>query len=91
MSLPVIHGKRVCYLHAVQATQNGYRTGEMAASIMGISVTDQGAKLAYWPPAICQFTQLTSLNLSGNTITYIPQSVASLCSLKVCCRWLEQR
>lgn len=66
-----------------QVTSCGLAAQEAAPHVTAVSVTNQGAQLAFWPPALCTFTALSSINLSGNAITFIPQSVQALTGLKV--------
>lgn len=68
-------------LHAV--TSCGLAAQQAAPHVTAVSVTNQGAQLAFWPPALCTFTALSSINLSGNAITFIPQSLQALTGLKV--------
>lgn len=45
----------------------------------------QNAQLTFWPPALGRFSGLTSINLAGNAITFIPQSIEALTGLQVRC------
>jgi hypothetical protein len=68
---------------AAQVTSCGLTAQQAKQHITSVSVINQGAQLAFWPPALCTFTALSSINLSGNAITFIPQSIQALTGLKV--------
>lgn len=67
---------------ALQITSCGLTAQSVKKTVTSISVTGQGAQLAHVPPAVCQFTSLTSLNLSNNSITFLPQAVQDLQGLQ---------
>jgi hypothetical protein len=46
-------------------------------------VRGTGKQLSLWPPTLSHFSHLTTIDLSGNAITYIPQSAAALTKLQV--------
>lgn len=66
----------------MQVTSCGLTAQAVQAAVAFISVSNQGQQLSYWPPAICQFRGITSINLSGNAITFIPQAVQELQGLQ---------
>ncbi|KAF6263001.1 hypothetical protein COO60DRAFT_1698969 [Scenedesmus sp. NREL 46B-D3] len=66
-----------------QVTSCGLTAQQAKLHIKSVSVANQGAQLAFWPPALCTFAALHSINLSGNAITSIPQSVQALTGLQV--------
>lgn len=72
----------LCIITTLQATACGLTAQALQHAVVSISVPNQGAQVSYWPPAICQFSNLTAINLSGNALTFIPQSVQSLKGLK---------
>jgi hypothetical protein len=66
-----------------QVTSCGLTAQQAKLHVTSVCVTNQGAQLSFWPPALCTFTGLSSINLSGNAITFIPQSIQALTGLKV--------
>lgn len=66
----------------VQVTCCGLTAQAVQTAVTSITVINQGPRLSYWPPAVCQFTNITSINLSGNAITFIPQSIQELQGLQ---------
>lgn len=69
--------------HGAQATQDG----ELAAQLMGVvrkvQVIDAGPKLGHLPPLATQFKLLTTLDVGGAAITYLPQTICNLKRLTV--------
>jgi hypothetical protein len=66
-----------------QVTSCGLTAQQAKLHVASVCVTNQGAQLSFWPPALCTFTGLSSLNLSGNAVTFIPESIQALTGLKV--------
>lgn len=66
----------------VQVTCCGLTAQAVQTAVTSITVINQGPRLSYWPPAVCQFSNITSINLSGNAITFIPQSIQELQGLQ---------
>lgn len=64
----------------IQITTCGLTAQAVQDEVQTVCVPQQ--KLAHWPPALCQFTHITAINLSGNAITYLPQAVQNLQGLQ---------
>jgi Leucine-rich repeat (LRR) protein len=74
-----------------QVTQDGLLAKEVGPSITEVVVTHPQPQLGYFPPTLTSWPNLTTIDLTGNRIIYIPATIANLQQLKVGALTLQHR
>jgi hypothetical protein len=64
-------------------TQDGLLAKEVGPTITQVVVTHPQPQLGYFPPTLTSWPNLTTIDLTGNRIIYIPATIANLQQLKV--------
>jgi hypothetical protein len=74
-------------LDSVAALQEATSSGGdhlalLARVVSVVDVPDCGARIGYFPPALCAMRSIEHVNLSGSAITYLPAGVGGMLNLK---------